>query len=432
MNISRALTYSFALYIAATGLFTRFFYVEDAVALFHVFNYSDATFPFYYAGYISLLPQTVAYLASNFSPVVQAFLYAAFPALLSIWMVRRLLLLDISPWIILSLLSYVALFDSTYFFNLSYSIWISLTIIGLILCSWMREGYQIRASDAASIAFLSLSSPLSIAMVPGFIVVAIKRGLSVNLACSALFVVASAFVLQEPGGSRTGASDVLTDLSNNLAVLMANPWLELTLRGTNLPISVEQLVEVSSLVCLMAIGCTFFASFFSHSRSILVSETAVLAPLAAGGLACLIIGLGVASVPLGSRYYFVSIVCSTAFLSIVTSRFPERYIRATGLLILAGAVSISGYRLYQGLDESRRDFALLLNEGCTPQTTDYRYSCNGAVVARHKNWDVAIIPDNKNSVIEKYCQRDEERTTDSFIIRTSVSRYICKLPNSEH
>ncbi len=429
MRASEFTCYALVCYISAYGFFTRFLYVEDATVLFHVFNYSELRPLFYYAGYISVLPQLVGYLASEFPFLIQALMYAIFPCVLSLWMVRRLFVLDISPYFVMALLGYLCVFDSSYFSNLSYSIWISVAVIGLILASGMRESHDLGYRDSVAILFLSLSSPLAITMLPGCVMIALRKGISINVALSSLILLVVPFALRDPGGNRTGSSSLVSDFTQNLSIIASDPATFLTLRGTNLPISVERVTEVFSLVCVLLVVAYLLVSLILKPKGEISEHAVILAPLVVGAFLCFVIGLGVASIPLGARYYFIAVIATASFLSVFSGSLNARYLSVIGFTVAIGAIAITGYRLQSDLPQTFANFRSLVTQACPSKSVADGEDCIGDIVLRHKNWHVALIQKETADVIASYCVLNADRQPDSFMIFDPDGRYVCDLPD---
>ena len=114
------------------SFYMNFLSIEDATVLFNRANHLQSSFFTFYNGYISGLPQIIAKIVSPLPPFFQALIYALSQFTLVTLMLFYIEKITGSRLVSLCLVAYLTIFADHYFYMLTFAVWISLPLIGLI------------------------------------------------------------------------------------------------------------------------------------------------------------------------------------------------------------------------------------------------------------------------------------------------------------
>lgn len=290
--------------IAAFLAFLQFFLnVEDGAVLFHRANYSTLTVPFYYAGYISLYPQVISYTLQIFSPFIQASIYSVVS--LSIWilLIYKMKRIGVPGYLILVFCSYFIVFDGIYLYNLTFSFWPGLMVIGIAISIAINEDRPLKPHEVLVAAVLSTGSPLSILFSPSALFLAVKFPKSIASWCLFFFLLIFPLSLVDWGSDRALSMETLHP-STSLMSFIQNITHYFPIGGERLTLSPPRIAQYASSALVFIVLIRFFVRTLLN-RKIVHPELFFLTLGVAGALALSIINVGL---PLSSRYFFPPLV----------------------------------------------------------------------------------------------------------------------------
>lgn len=338
----------------------NFLTAEDSIVLFNRYNFLEgAPIYFYYAGYWSLLPQTVAFLVSNFDPEIQAVAYSAVALSIFLFLLREVFLASHSGLVTLCLAVLTATFAPFMLYNLTYSFWPGLAILGLV---GLRANYQ-RKSPSFIDVFLCVpglaGSPLGLLFLPLFVWTAYTKR-SLHITAIAILALLSFLVLVErDGGHRSNPLDIVVRSTDQIfQVLSGQVGVLINTSGPgNLVMSI---LGVLSVLFVTVLAIYWLVRFRAERDAVLL--------YAAGSLATVLAATGASELPLSDRYWFPIIVCAFVLLGhFVEAAAVQRVRRIADPLVITilcgGLIASSALRAqsWGGLSFANHEWSQLLD-----------------------------------------------------------------------
>lgn len=314
---------------AAFWCFFNFLTAEDAVVLFNRYNFLEgAPTYFYYAGYASIYPQSVAFAVSGLNPAVQAMLYTLVSFTVFFLLLREVFLATGSGLTTVAVVAICGALTPFMVYNLTFNFWTALAVLGLVGLRASRQQGGLSLSDLLICLPGLAGSPLGIAFLPLFGWVAVTtRSLFAALVC--LIILAVFFGLVEPGGGRGDSSGLLSNIVSNVLLIVGQPQsylLNFTSPGT---LGMSVLGSVSFVCALVASGWVLLRwRLAGLPRALYI----------AGSLLTLVAAVGAAGVPLAGRYWFPIVICALTVMGSIYMRPTLQRVR--GFLEITVAVAL--------------------------------------------------------------------------------------------
>lgn len=330
MTLSRQIPIiALSLAIAAFWFLSNFMASEDASILFNRSNHLDLGTFFYHAGYLSGHPQLVASLVSPLPPLAQALIYAGVAyglwCLLFIYMAR----ISGNLYVTLCMIAYFSIFDQIYITNLTYSLWTSLALIGLIgLCASM-ENRALHFWEGILVAVLAMASPLSLFLVPLFAYRSLRYRHDRWSQIGLLMLVAAFILLPDPDSQRANASQLITRLITGIGLMISDP--------SHYMVDAEH----SAILKLRSVSQWLLLLVFVIGTPLLILRNHVADRLGFGFFALsfltvFLVSLAASALPLQSRYWFPVAIAGGVVLGLMTRSLNLRVLQITlGLCLLA-------------------------------------------------------------------------------------------------
>lgn len=408
---------------AISGLYFQPLWVEDTTVLFHRANYTEFPVFFHYAGYISGHPQLIAQLVTGFEPFTQAFIYSL--SALGIWilMLTYLVASGCNNLVTSAFLGYIFVFDNLYIYNLTYSLWPSVAIIGLVSLVALQNNRGYFSYEIALVTLLSLASPLSLFFAPLTFMVAWR--FSKSFVCYIPFVacLSSYFILKDSEGAQLVS--ILAQFYERLSYLIDHPSLYFKISGARLPISPPNVFRSASLA-----GTIFFIFLYVIPKFRQRYRNYILFAIGAST----IFAISTIRVPPGevlrARYYFPVIIFSICFVS--RFQITEKLLQLPRLWNGAFSLSILSVALFIGVFEKSRSQE---SQSEFVELSSFRWQYKDSVLIQRSgpfnksDWTVALgnfsftesqcskeKPHDDNFVFQIYCNSGSSiRVYDAFI-----------------
>lgn len=305
------------LYLAALWLaglaaifwcFLNFLTAEDSVVLFNRFNFlTDAPVFFYYAGYTSTFPQVTAFLLSFLNPVAQAILYSLVALGVFLLLLREVFVATRSGLLVILLTAICAVFHPFVIYNLTFSFWPGLAILGLVGLRAHVSRRALRARDILICLPGLAGSPLAIAFLPSFAWAAFRTRSPYAVLLS-LATLASFVALTEHGGTRAEGGGLLSSFVANAGLALQAPLQYLVNAGSPGDLAISVLGAVSLPVTIVAGVWALFSRKAAGVPVALYALGAVLVVFAA---------FAATSVPLAGRYWFPAVVSAIVLVGLM-------------------------------------------------------------------------------------------------------------------
>lgn len=307
---SRVYAGAHLLAILAAGFwcFLNFLTAEDAVVLFNRFNFlTDAPVFFYYAGYSSAFPQLTAFLLSSLNPAAQAVLYSLVALGVFLLLLREVFLATRSGLLVLLLIAVCAVFHPFVIYNLTFSFWPGLAILGLVGLRTHASRQALTVRDVLICLPGLAGSPLAIAFFPSFAWAAFRTRSPVAVGLC-LATLASFAALTEHGGTRAEGGGLLSSFFANVGLALQAPARFLVNTGSPGDLAISVLGALS-LPVIIVIG---LGALFSRR-----AEGVSVALYALGSALVIAAAFAATSVPLAGRYWFPAVVSAIVLAGLV-------------------------------------------------------------------------------------------------------------------
>ncbi len=314
--LSRLFVFLLSLAVAGFWFTTNFLASEDASILFNRQNHLDLGVFFYHAGYMSVHPQLVAALVAPLAPIFQALTYAG--VALAIWCGVFFYMLRITrnlP-ITLCMIAYFSIFDQIYIINLTYSLWSSLALIGLIGLAGTLERRTLSIWESLIAALLALASPLSLFLAPLFVYRSLRwrrdwGGHGVTLMVFMAFV-----LLPDPDSHRASVMELLARLGEAARHITSDP------KGFMLDADHSAILTLRSVSQWMGLGVVLIGAPLLMARG-RIADRVGFALYVISFLSVFLVSMAASEWPLQSRYWFPVLVMAGVVLGFVLHPLPR-------------------------------------------------------------------------------------------------------------
>ena len=356
-RLSLILGFAISILAAMFWCYFNFLTAEDSLVLFNRYNFlSDAPIYFYYAGYWSSFPQTIAYLVSNLNPAVQAIAYSIVSLGIFLILLREIFRATNSGVAVLTIVTVTSIFAPFMIFNLTYTFWPGLAVLGLI---GLRANYQ--ADELSFTDFLLcfpglLGSPLGLLFFPLFTLAALQRR-SWRSAVIASSTVLSYVILVERDGHRSSETGIVESTIDNLSQIFSGQF-NLLFNTSDLGGLVMSGIGVLSVCITLIVGLICLVHFTKDLSAVLLYVVGSLATVAAA--------LGAADLPLSGRYWFPIIICASILTGtiVMQQRFSvlRHFVEPVLILVFCGIfLSSSALRIqtWGGLSSAAKEWSLM-------------------------------------------------------------------------
>lgn len=294
-----------AIFGAAFWCFFNFLTAEDSLVLYNRYNYlEDAPTYFYYAGYWSLFPQTVGALVSGLAPGVQAAAYSLVALAVFVTLLREIARATGSGLTVVGISVLAVVFAPFMLFNLTYSFWPGLAVLGLVglRASWQKE--DITLFDILICLPGLAGSPLGVLFFPLFAWAAFVRK-SIRSAAIGALTLFSYLLLVDRSGSRSSLEDILLKSVESLSRVFSGQW-DLLINTGNPGAIVMSGLGVLSVIIVACLSLLWILRPRQGGMALLL--------YGAGSLATVLAAVGAVDLPLSGRYWFPIVICATCLL----------------------------------------------------------------------------------------------------------------------
>lgn len=295
-----------SVFAAVFWCYFNFLTAEDSLVLFNRYNFLEgAPVFFYYAGYWSLFPQSIAFLVSDLNPAIQAIAYSFTALSIFLVLLREVFRASHSGLAVISVAVLTAVFAPFMLFNLTYTFWPGLAILGLV---GLRASYQKESLSFTDILICLpglAGSPLGLLFLPLFVWAAFRKRSMHIFAIAVLALLSFLVLVERDGGHRASPEDIILRATDQIFQILSDQLNSLinTSSPNNLVMSV---LGVLSVLFTAALGLCWLFRFRKERGAVLLYMVGSLATVAAAA--------GTAGFPLSGRYWYPIIICSAVLL----------------------------------------------------------------------------------------------------------------------
>lgn len=294
-----------AVFGAAFWCFFNFLTAEDSVVLFNRYNFlEDAPIYFFYAGYWSVFPQTIAFLVSEFNPAIQAVAYSLVALAVFMILLREIFKATHSGFLTVAVAVLATVFMPFMLFNLTYTFWPGLVILGLV---GLRAGDQKKGLSFTDVLICIpglTGSPLGFLFFPLFAYL-VYRDRSAFTGLVFITAVASFFVLVEQDGKRSSIFDIIQNGMERLTLIIQSP-LEYLINTTKIGALVMSTLGTFSVLLVIVVGVTWMVQRKPGVLHVMLYMACSLLSVFAA--------VGSAGLPLSGRYWLPIIICAVVLI----------------------------------------------------------------------------------------------------------------------
>ena len=242
----------------------------------------------------------MAYLVSALNPALQAAAYSAISVAIFLALLSEMYRASHSGLAVITISVVTAVFAPFMLFNLTFSFWPGLAMLGLI---GLRANYQEKDLSFTDLLLCVpglTGSPLGLLFFPLFALAAFEKR-SWRSGVVAISTGLSYLVLVESDGHRSGETSMLERAIENF-IQIASGQLNLLIDTSGPGVLVMGSLGLLSVTVVSVIGLIYLVRFQKERGAVLL--------YAAGSLATVVAAMGASGMPLAGRYWFPIIICA--------------------------------------------------------------------------------------------------------------------------